>query len=307
MLRMIATLVLFSALGAWPRDGHAETKVVATVPALAAIAKEIAGEQVSVKSLTRPTQDAHFVDARPSLALDLNKADLLLVVGLDLEVGWLPTLITGARNQKILPGGHGYLDCSQFVALKDVRNRPVDRSQGDIHPGGNPHYLSDPRAAAEVGKGIAARLAEVDPPRHAVFETNLAAFLRRLTAARLGWEKRLSRLAGAPLIGYHRTWVYLAEWLGLVEVGFLEPKPGIPPSPAHVAQLLALARQRKVRAILQEDYYPETTSRLVAVRIPVPLLRMPGGPDFQRGESYIAYVGAIADLLDHGLAAKGGG
>jgi zinc/manganese transport system substrate-binding protein len=284
---------------------RAEVKVVATVPALAALAKEVAGPRASVKSLTRSTQDPHFVDARPSLALDLNRADLLITVGLELEIGWLPTLVSGARNKEILPGGRGYLDASQFVSLKDVHTQPVDRSQGDIHPGGNPHYLADPRSAAEVAKGIAARLALLDPAHQADYQTGLAAFLQRLGVARAGWEKRLAPFRGAPVIAYHKTWAYVGSWIGLREVGFLEPKPGIPPNPSHVAQLLAAGRQQKVRALLQEEYYPDATSKLLASKIPAELVRVPGGPDFQGGQSYVDYVERLVSLLEAGLRARG--
>ena len=136
----------------------AAVKVVATVPDLAALAKAVGGDKVTVISLALPTQDPHFVDAKPSLVIDLNNADLLVAVGLSLEIGWLPVLQTSARNAKILPGGTGYLDCSRFIQLMDVPDRPIDRSQGDIHPGGNPHYLHDPRRAASVAKGIADKL-----------------------------------------------------------------------------------------------------------------------------------------------------
>jgi zinc/manganese transport system substrate-binding protein len=293
------------ALSAWPARAHAELKVVATVPGLAAIAKEIAGPNAQVKSLTRSSQDPHFVDARPSLALDLNRADLLLAVGLELEVGWLPTLLTGARNGKILPGNPGYLDTSRFVELQEVHNQPVSRSMGDIHPGGNPHFLADPRAAAAVAAGIAGRLEQLDPSHAAAYRAGLAAFQSKLAGARARWEKELAPLKGTPIIAYHKTWAYVASWIGLVECGFLEPKPGIPPNPSHVAQLLAMGRQRKVRAILQEEYYPDSTSKLLAQQIPARLVRVPGGPDYQAGQSYLDYVETMVKLLVDGL--KGGG
>jgi zinc/manganese transport system substrate-binding protein len=299
---LLATLAV--ALAAWPARAQAELKVVATVPALAAIAHDIAGPYAQVKSLTRSSQDPHFVDARPSLALDLNRADLLITVGLELEVGWLPTLLTGARNGKILPGNPGYLDTSHFVELQEVHTQPVSRSMGDIHPGGNPHFLADPRAAATVAAGIAARLQELDPKHATGYKDGLAAFQRKLAAARVRWEQTLVPFKGTPIIAYHKTWAYVASWIGLVEVGSLEPKPGIPPNPSHVAQLLVVGRQRKVRAILQEEYYPDSTSKLVAQQIPAKLVRVPGGPDYQAGQSYFDYVEAMVKLIADGL--KGG-
>src|SRR5262245_4586719 len=172
---MLRKLFLVSFLVAVP--AAAAVKVVATVPDLAALAKAVGGDNVTVTSLALPTQDPHFVDAKPSLVIDLNNADLLLAVGLSLEIGWLPVLQTSARNAKIIPGGTGYLDCSRFVALMDIPDRPVDRSQGDIHPGGNPHYLHDPRRAAAVAKGIAQKLQEIDPGNAGAYEKSLASFL----------------------------------------------------------------------------------------------------------------------------------
>jgi zinc/manganese transport system substrate-binding protein len=288
--------VVTVALGA-SLTAHAEVNVVASVPDLAALTKEVGGAFVSVKALSLPTQDPHFVDAKPSLALELNRANLLVLVGLDLEIGWLPTLVVGARNAAIQPGNPGYLDCSQFVHRLDIPAANVDRSHGDIHPGGNPHYLHDPRAAAAVAQGIAARLAEIDPAHRAAYEANRDAFLRRLTAARARWEKRLAPYRGAPIVAYHKTWSYVADWLGLDQVGFLEPKPGIPPNPQHVASLLGLARLRKVRLVLQESYYPDAASKLVAEKIPAPLVLVHGGTNFAGGESYEQHIDGLVESL----------
>jgi zinc/manganese transport system substrate-binding protein len=303
-----ATLLVLIAVAAPARAAEVppRVEVVASVPALAAVAQELGGTHVRVRSLSRSAQDPHFVDARPSLALELNRADLLLAIGLSLEAGWLPTLVTGSRNPKIQPGNPGYLDCSQFVALKEVQTGPVSRSMGDIHPGGNPHYMIDPRAAAAVARGIADRLIAINPGHETVYRAGLKSFLAKLEGARARWEKRLAPARGVPVIGYHKTWVYLASWVGLVEVDFLEPKPGIPPNPSHVAHLLTVARQRKVRAILQEAYYPDATSKLVAAKIPAALVRVPGGPDFHAGQGYVDYVERVVTLLAGALDLRGG-
>jgi zinc/manganese transport system substrate-binding protein len=284
---------------------RADLKVVATVPDLAAIAKAVGGDKVSVQSLALSTQDPHFVDARPNLMLELNRADLLLQVGLGLEVGWLPSLQNGARNAKILTGGPGFLDCSQFVRLLDVPAVAVNRSQGDVHPGGNPHYLYDPRAALPVARGIAARMGQLDPAHAADFQKNLERFTKELEAARAGWEKRLAGLKGTPVVTFHKSFAYLADWTGFDTVAFLEPKPGIPPNPSHVAQVLGLARSRKVRMLLQEEYYPVNTSRLVAGKIPAPLVVLPGGTDFRAGQTYVQRIEALVTRLEQGLQGKG--
>jgi zinc/manganese transport system substrate-binding protein len=288
-------LAVLALLGA--RPALAQLRVAATVPDLAALAREVGGPAVKVEALSLPTQDPHFVDAKPSLALALNRADLLMQVGLDLEIGWLPTLLVGSRNPRIQPGSPGHLDCSQFVRRLDVPGGPVDRSQGDIHPAGNPHYLYDPRAAEAVATGIAARLSELVPAQAAVFARNRDALLGRLRAARSRWEQRLQPLRGAPIITYHKTFSYLADWLGLEQVGFLEPKPGIPPNPRHVAALLALAQNRKVRLVLQESHYPDATSKLLAARIPAPLVRVPSASNFPAGESYAQHLDVVLETI----------
>lgn len=284
-----------------PHVAHAQLEVVATVPDLAAIAKELGGEHVQVTSLALSTQDPHFVDARPHLALVLHRADLLLTVGLGLEAGWLPTLLVGARNPDIQAGAPGHLDCSTLVRLLEVPAQRVDRSMGDVHPGGNPHYLYDPRAAAIVAQGIAERLRHVDVAHAAVYVENLARFLDRLKHARETWESRLRAHRGAPLVAFHKTTAYLADWLGLAEVDYLEPKPGIPPNPAHVARVLGVARQRGVRLVTQEQYYPDVTAKLVAEKIPAALARLPGGTRFEKGQSYVEHLNEIGAMLHDAL------
>jgi zinc/manganese transport system substrate-binding protein len=276
-------------------------QVVATVPSLAALAKDVGGSRTSVKSLALATQDPHFVDAKPSLALELNKADLLLAVGLDLEIGWLPVLQTGARNPAIAKGAKGYLECSQFVRLLEIPQQ-VDRSMGDIHPGGNPHYLHDPRAAADVARGISARLVELDPGGKAEYEASLKAFLEKLDKARAGWEAQLAASRGQPVIGYHKTLAYLADWLGLRPVEYLEPKPGVPPSPAHVAHVLLTAKKLGVKVVLHESYYPSETAKLVADKSGARLVSLPGGADFAAGQSYVDHVGELVARLEKGFA-----
>jgi zinc/manganese transport system substrate-binding protein len=174
---------LCCCLFALPSLVHADLKVVATTPDLAAVAHELAGGHASVTTLALPTQDPHFVDARPHLALDLARSDLLIAVGLDLEIGWLPTLQQGARNPKIQKGSNGYLECAQLVDVLDVPRERVDRSMGDIHPGGNPHFMFDPRRVAKVASGISARMAELDPANKPSYQTALSSFLARLSTS----------------------------------------------------------------------------------------------------------------------------
>jgi zinc/manganese transport system substrate-binding protein len=280
---------------------HAAVDVVATVPDLAALVKEVGGNQVRITSLSLPTQDPHFVDAKPSLVLKLNKADLLVAVGLDLEVGWLPALQTSARNPRVMTGGRGYLECAQFVAKLDVPTGAVDRSAGDIHPGGNPHYLYDPRQAAACAKGIAARLGEIDRGNAATYQAHLKGFLARLATAQAGWERRMAAFKGRPVITYHKSWNHLLGWLGLVELATLEPKPGIPPSPRHVAEVLRLGREKGARVVLQESYYPDRTGRLVAKKLDGKVVVLAGGADVASGEGYIEHLDHLIDALEEAL------
>jgi zinc/manganese transport system substrate-binding protein len=298
-MRITSSLILaasFLAI-AHPRAAHADLNVVATVPDLAALTKEIGGDKVSVTALSLPTQDPHFVDAKPSALLKLNKADLLIAVGLDLEIGWLPTLQTGARNAKILVGGSGYLDCSQFVHVLEAPAGAVDRSMGDVHPGGNPHYLYDPRSAARCAKGIEAKLAALDGGNQKLYAKNLASFLAKLDTARKGWEQAMAPFKGKPVITYHRSWSYVIDWLGLVELANLEPKPGIPPSPSHVVDVLKLARAQGAKVVLQEAFYPDKTGALCAAKLGGSVVKLPAGADIAGGETYIEHVGKVIDAL----------
>lgn len=276
----------------------AQVRVAATIPNLAALAREVAGKNAVVETLSLPTQDPHFVDARPSLAVTLNRADLLVAAGLQLESGWLPVLQNGARNPKILSGGDGFLDCSTAAKLKEVAPGQVDRAKGDIHPGGNPHYLTDPQNAKRCASAIADVLARVDAAHAAEYRKNAAAFAARLDAKIAEWDKRMAPLRGAPVVVYHRSWVYLLDWLGLAEVGSLEPKPGIPPTPAHIAQLLGDMRAKNAKIILQESFYPDATSHLLADKTGAAVIEIPGGPAADK-----TYADWMDDLLNRMLAA----
>jgi zinc/manganese transport system substrate-binding protein len=295
-----ALAVVLAAAGSAP--ARAGVAVVATVPGLAALAREVGGPDVQVKALARAQQDPHFVDPKPSLALTLNRTDLVLIAGLDLEAGWLPTLLTGARNPRIQIGAPGHLDCSRFVAIKGQPAAKVDRSAGDIHPGGSPHYLYDPRAAAHVARGIAARLGELDPDHATAYRSRGESLVRRLEKLRSEWERRMEPHRGRPVIAYHDSFVYLSDWLRLPVVAFLEPKPGIPPNPAHVARLLAVGRQQRVALILQEEHHPDATARLVAAKIPARHLKVPADVDFDAGQTYEQYLELLVAGLERALA-----
>jgi zinc/manganese transport system substrate-binding protein len=293
----VFSLLLLAGVSFAPH-ARAELRVVTTTPDLAAITQALAAGRAKVTSLALPSQDPHFVDARPHLALELSKADLLILVGADLELGWLPTLVTGSRNGKIQGGAKGYLDASTLVDLLEVPVGKVDRSQGDIHPQGSPHYLLDPRRAEKVAVGIGKKLSELDPAGHDAYLAATKAFVTALRSERAAIEKKLERLRGRPIVGYHRSLAYLADWLGLVVIDHLEPKPGIPPNPRHVAQVVELARARKVACLLQESWWPTSTSAPAAEKIGVPLVVIPGMTNFPAGQTYTGFLGAVAAKLE---------
>jgi zinc/manganese transport system substrate-binding protein len=274
---------------------EAALRVVSTIPDLGAIAAEVGGDLVQVQSLVKPTQDPHFVDPKPSFVLDLNRADLLLVVGMELETGWLAPLVNSARNASIQLGGDGYLDCSKLIVPREVEQ--PDRAKGDIHPGGNPHYWFDPRNGLLLADGMAARLARLDPANAPQYQARCADFKARLQARMVVWKEALAPLQGRQVVVYHRSFVYLMDFLGFTEVGALEPKPGIPPGPSHVAQLVERAKLQKVDLMIQEGFYPVELSRIFAQQSGARLVLVPTMVGAQGTKTYIELVDRIVDLL----------
>ena len=283
----------------------ARVQVVATLPDLAALAGEVGGDLVTVTAMVRPTEDPHYVDPKPSLLLPLSRADVLVINGLELEVGWLPPLLVNARNGRIQPGGAGYLDASTVVATKlQIPAGRIDRAQGDIHPGGNPHFTHDPRRAAEVALGLAARFAQVDPEHAKTYlerGQRVATGLRQLAAAQTA---RFAALPAAKrrVVVYHDSWVYLVDWLGLDQVATVEEKPGVKPSPGHVARVLSAMKQQQARLILQEEYYPRHTSETLSKLAAGELTVLRGGAHIERGETYTQHTLETADLLYEALS-----
>jgi zinc/manganese transport system substrate-binding protein len=301
MFRRLSLWVLASLVLLFPGSALAKVEIVATTPDLAVVARELGGPDVHVVAMALQGQDPHFVDAKPHLALALSKANLLLVTGAGLEVGWLPTLLTGSRNPDIQPGSPGYLDCSSLVALLEVPTAQVDRSQGDIHPQGNPHYTYDPRRVETLAVGIGKRLAELDSAHKPGYFARTKSFVEGLRQARARWEARLGKARGLKIIAYHASLVYLADWLGLEVVEHIEPKPGIPPNPSHVAHVLEVAKASKVRAVVQQAYYPSGTSKLIADKSGASFLQFPGNPDFAAAQSYGSYMDDLVGKLAHAL------
>lgn len=241
----------------------AKVRVVTTTTDLASIAREIGGDRVEVTAIAAGHQDPHFVDAKPSYLVQLQRADLFVEVGLDLEIGWAPTLLTNSRNARIQPGGPGYVDASTGVERLQVPSA-VDRTQGDIHPYGNPHYWLDPANGHRIAANIAAGLERVDPEGAVGYRQRQAAFDSRLDRALARWAGEATVLAGVPVVAYHNSWPYFERRFGFDVVAFIEPKPGIPPSGRYVAELAERMKRDGVKLILMSTFYDQKTADLVA-------------------------------------------
>ena len=286
-----------------PVQARAEVKVVATLPSLASIAKEVGGKNVEVETMSAATEDPHFVDARPNLMVKLNKADLLIANGLELEIGWLPNLQTSARNPKILAGAKGYLDASQHVHRLEVPQAKIDRAQGDLHPGGNPHFLYDPRSCGSIAKAVGERLAELDPAHAAEYRANAAKLNDQMQKLAAEQSQRFAALKPEQrrVVAYHKSLVYLFDWLKLQEVVTVEPRPGIPPDPGHVARVVQTMRTQGTKAILQEEFYPSNTSQTIAKMVSGKVVTLPGGTRFKEGEALGAHLTKLANEVYNAL------
>ena len=254
---LVVALAAILLIGAAP--AHAATRVVATTQDLESIVKEVGGDKVETESLAKGYQDPHFVEAKPSFILRLNRADLLVVVGRELEIGWLPALINQARNAKIQPGANGYLDASLSAKILDIPTGAVTRAEGDVHPQGNPHYWLDPGNGRRIAKAVQERLSQLDPANAAVFAQREADFERRLTEAEQRWRTAMAPFKGLKVVTYHRSWPNFADAFGLNVVGYVEPKPGIPPSPSHTLDLIQQMKRDNVKLIIIEPYFDPKT------------------------------------------------
>jgi zinc/manganese transport system substrate-binding protein len=246
-----------------PGEPAKKLRVVATTPDLAALAREIGGDAVEVVALAKATEDAHFVDAKPSYLVALNRADVLIEGGAELELGWLPPLLDNARNTKIASGAPGRIVASHGIRLLEVPTT-FDRSRGDVHALGNPHFLLDPVNVKTVVANMADHFAQVDPSSAAMFRTNLDRFNRTLDSKLAEWTRQLAPYRGAPIVTYHRDFVYLAHRFNLDILETLESKPGIAPSPAHLATVISAMKARHAGVIIVQPYQNRRTAETVA-------------------------------------------
>lgn len=252
----------------------ADLNVFACEPHWGALVNEIGGSHVSLTVATGAYNDPHFIQARPSLISAMRKADLVVCNGADLEVGWLPVLMQQGARDTVQPGQPGYLDASQYIQLLQVPTR-VDRAQGDIHPYGNPHFQTDPRVITAVAPELAKRMEQLDPSDAAEYEKRYTDFKARWDGAVQKWGQEAAPLKGMKLIAYHDGWVYMSTWLGIDVVGFLEPKPGIPPSPSHLAELLATIKGENVAGIIYTPYEDEQAPEWLSDRGGIPMAVIP--------------------------------
>lgn len=281
----------------------AKLNVVATTPDLGALAREIGGDQIDLTTLAKPTEDPHFVDAKPSFLVKLNHADVLLEGGAELEAGWLTPLLEGARNPRLDAGKPGRIAAAEGVALLEIP-AALDRSQGDIHASGNPHYLTDPLNARIVAAHIARAFAELDAGSAAVFQAHLKAFNARLDAKLAEWQKLLAPWQGRQIVTYHNYWIYFGHRFGLPMDLFLEPKPGIPPTPAHLAGVITRMKAGNLKLIAVQPYQNRKTAETVAGHTGAVVLDFPSFPGGPGTEGYLEWMDFLVKETARGFAAQ---
>jgi len=275
-MKTLFSLIGLAALLGAASPAQAKLNVVATLPDYGSIAEEIGGDKIKVTSLAKGTEDPHFVDARPSFIRVLNQADVLLEGGAEMEIGWLPALVNNARNPKLLGAAPGHVVMAQGITLLDVPSGPVDRSMGDVHPAGNPHFAHDPAN----GKIMAAHLAEVfgrlDAANAAFYQANLKRFNERLDLKLVEWAKLMEPYRGTKVVTYHKSYEYFAARFGLKVIGQIEPKPGLEPSPTHISALITRMKEAGAKLVMIEPNRPRKTPQYVADAIGAKLVIVPG-------------------------------
>ncbi len=301
-LKSLAAIV---ALFAFTLLVQAKLTVVATTADLGSIAREIGGDRVEITTLAKPTEDPHFVDPKPSFIIKLNRADALLEGGAELEIGWLTPLLEGARNRKLALGQPGRVICSKGVEMLEVPT-VLDRAQGDIHAAGNPHYLTDPANAKIVASNIAAAFAQLDAGSTDFFQANLKRFITQLDTKLAEWQKALAPYQGRRIVAYHNSWPYFAKRFGVKVDLFLEPKPGIPPSPAHLAGVIAKMKADKIGVVFVEPQLSRRTAENVARNTGAAVVEVSHFPGGVKGTEagYLALMDHIVNSLAKALAAQ---
>ena len=245
-------------------NAFAALKVVTTTQDLESLTREVGGDKVAVESLAKGYQDPHFVEAKPSFILKLHSADLLIAVGRELEIGWLPPLVNQSRNPRIQPNGDRYLDASLTTKILEIPTGQITRAMGDVHPSGNPHYWLGPDNGRRIAQAIQMKLSEISPGDAPYFAQRYADFDRRLAEAEKRWHAAMAPYQGVKVVTYHRSWPNFTEAFGLNVIGYVEPKPGIPPSPSHTLELIQEMKRQQVKVIMIEPYFDRKTPDSIA-------------------------------------------
>ncbi|MGZ5660499.1 MAG: metal ABC transporter substrate-binding protein [Usitatibacter sp.] len=272
-MRMHLALLLTTA-ASWSAPALADLSVFATVPEWGALAQELGGDKVKVYTATNALQDPHHVEARPSLIARARGADLVVATGAELEIGWLPLVLQQSGNPKVQPGKPGYFEAASYVGLLGKPAR-LDRSEGDVHPQGDPHIQTDARSIAKVAPPLAARFAELDPPNAAFYQSRAKAFMDRWNAAVTRWEREAAPLKGVPVVVQHKAFTYLIDWLGMKEIATLEPKPGLEPTTSHLAAVLETLQKTPAKMVLRAAYQGERASQWIAERAKIKAVVLP--------------------------------
>jgi len=294
-------LIVFAASTS---PASAQLRVVATTPDLASVAREIGGDKVNVVALAKPTEDPHYVDAKPSHIVTLNRADALIEGGAELELGWLPPLLENSRNSKISAGAPGRIVASDGVKMLEIPTS-FDRSKGDVHSLGNPHFMIDPVTVKIIARNIANHFAQIDPKNAATYNGNLTRFNTKLDAKYADWQRQLAPYRGARIVTYHKDFVYLAERFGLTIVDELEPKPGIAPSPAHLAQVIGKMKSANAKVILVQPFQNRKTAETVARQTGAVVLDVPQQPGaVPNTTTYFDMMDNLVKTLVGGLGAQ---
>ncbi len=263
MLTRLIPVLALALLPALPAHAQGTLHVMTSTEDLASIAREVGGDRIAVDSIARGYQDPHYVEAKPSFILKLQKADLLVVVGRDLEIGWLPPLITQSRNAKVQPGAAGYLDASLQAQILDIPTGAITRAMGDVHPLGNPHYWLDPENGKRIAKQIGDRLGQLRSGEKAYFDGRVADFSARIDAAERRWLAAMAPYKGTKVVTYHSSFSNFALRFGLVIAGFVEPRPGIPPTPQHTLDLINEMKAQNIRIVMVEPYFDLKTPNAI--------------------------------------------
>ena len=298
-MKTIFKTLAAALLAALALQAQAALNVVACEPEWAALARELGGDKVNATSATTALQDPHRIEARPSLIARMRNADLLVCTGMELEVGWLPVLVQQSGNARLAPGAPAHFEAGRYITPIELPTR-LDRADGDVHAGGNPHIQQDPRNIAKVAVALAARLAQIDPPNAATYQARLADFQGRWSAATQKWELQAKPLKGVVVVAHHKNMGYLWDWLGLREVATLEPKPGVEPSVGHLTELKAQLARQPAKMVVRAAYEDPRASKWPSDEAHIPAVALPftvGGND-KAADLFGLFDSTVALLLE---------